>query len=80
MISKKEIHTIAELQKIQYYASLCPDSVGLHSMDEKTIIDAKSYIGMYALDFSEPILIVSENEEFHKQIADIGTNLPLCDC
>ena len=27
---------------------------------------------MYALDFRNPILVVSEDTEFHKQIADIG--------
>ena len=47
------------------------------SQDGTMIIDAKSYIGMYALDFEHPILVVSEDEHFLKEIANIGENLPL---
>lgn len=75
MVSKKKINYINELQAIQKYAVECPCDVGLHSLDSSMIIDAKSYIGMYALDFSEPILVVSEDEEFHKRIKDIGENV-----
>ncbi len=77
MISKKKFNTIGELQKVQYLATKCPSDVGLHSANSEIIVDAKSYIGMYALNFDEPILVVSEDEDFHKQIANIGQNLPL---
>lgn len=72
MVTKKRIHKIEELQAIQRLASHCPDDVGLHSEDGVVMIDAKSYIGMYALDFTKPILVVSENEDFHRSIAGIG--------
>ena len=75
MISKKMFRTIQELQEVQKLATQCAQDVGLHSEDGETIIDAKSYIGMYALDFSKPILVVSEDEAFHKLIAEIGENL-----
>ena len=77
MVVKKKFHTIGELQKIQYLATHSPSDVGLHSEDGKTIIDAKSYIGMYALDFEKPILVVTEDEAFLKEIESIGENLPL---
>ncbi|MBC5582424.1 hypothetical protein H8S23_13000 [Anaerofilum sp. BX8] len=79
MVSKKKFNTISELQKVQFLATQCPSEVGLHSEDGETIIDAKSYIGMYALDFDRPILVVSEDEDFHKKIGEIGENLPLDD-
>lgn len=75
MVSKKFFHTIQQLQEVQKLATQCLSDVGLHSDDDKTIIDAKSYIGMYALDFSKPILVVSESEDFHKLIKDIGENV-----
>ncbi len=75
MISRKRIHSIQELQEIQRLASHCPDGVGLHSEDGTVMIDAKSYIGMYTLDFSKPILVVSENEDFHKSIMELGENV-----
>ena len=75
MITKKHFHTIQELQEVQYLATKCPCDVGLHSEDDKVIIDAKSYIGIYALDFSKPVLVVSDDEQFHHLIAGIGENL-----
>ena len=75
MISKKKFNTIGELQKVQYLATQCPSDVGLHSEDGEIIVDAKSYIGFYALDFRQPVLVVSEDEAFHKAIRNIGDNV-----
>ena len=75
MITKKRFYNIAELQKIQAMANRCPDPVGLHSEDGTVIVDAKSFIGLFALDFTKPVLVVSENTEFHKQIARIGETM-----
>lgn len=72
MITKKMIRTINELQEIQRIATNCPDDVSFHNEDSTIFIDAKSYIGMYALDFQSPILIVSENTDLHKQIENIA--------
>ncbi|MEG1274733.1 MAG: hypothetical protein RR215_01240 [Ruthenibacterium sp.] len=72
MITKKMFRTIQDLQQVQRLATQCPCDVGLHSADGETIIDAKSYIGMYVLDFSKPILVVSEDKNFHKLIENIG--------
>lgn len=72
MVTKKMFRTIQELQEVQKLATRCLSDVGLHSSDDETIIDAKSYIGMYALDFSKPILVVSEDADFHALIAGIG--------
>ena len=72
MITKKRFHNIEELQKLQALANRCPDEVGLHSEDGCVIVDAKSFIGLFALDFTKPVLVVSENMEFHKRIARVG--------
>lgn len=75
MVSKKKINFIHELQDIQRLAVESDSGVGLHSEDGEMMIDAKSYIGMYAMDFSKPILIVSEDEHFHEKIKNIGENV-----
>ena len=72
MITKKIIRTIDELQAIQRLATNCEVDVAFHNLDSSIIIDAKSYIGMYALDFKEPILIVCENVRFHQDISSVG--------
>ncbi len=75
MITKKMFNTINELQEVQRLAQHCPVDVALHSEDGSVTIDAKSYIGIYALDFTKPVLVVSEHEPFHKQISGIGENV-----
>ena len=77
MVSRKLFHTIDELQTVQFLATKCEADVGLHSVDGKIIVDAKSYIGMYALDFKKPIDVVSDDENFHDRIKDIGENISL---
>ena len=64
--------SIDELQLVQYYATLSSEDVGFHSEDGKIIVDAKSFIGLFGLDFAEPVLVVSEDEDFHKKISNIG--------
>lgn len=49
--------------------------MGLSSADGSVMVDAKSFIGMYALDFKQPIWVSCEDPEFHKRIHNIGTNL-----
>jgi len=75
MITKKIIRSISELQTIQNMAVNCNEDVGIHSLDSLTIVDAKSFIGLFALDFSQPVLIVSESQPFHKSIRDIGEDV-----
>ena len=75
MVSKKKINFINELQEIQRLAVESDYDVGLHSEDGSMIVDAKSYIGMYALDFTKPILVVSEDTKYHDRIRDIGENV-----
>lgn len=75
MISKKKFNYINELQDVQRLAVACPCDVAFHSLDSSIFIDAKSYIGMYALNFNEPVLVVCEDEDFHKKIKDIGENV-----
>ncbi|NLJ70281.1 MAG: hypothetical protein GX328_02295 [Clostridiaceae bacterium] len=72
MITKKYFRSIDELQLVQYYATLSREDVGFHSEDGKIIVDAKSFIGLFGLDFAKPILVVSEDEDFHKKIESIG--------
>lgn len=75
MISTKKITAIADIQKLQYLATKCESNVGIHSMDDSIMVDAKSYIGLFALDFNEPVRIVCEDENFHKLIKDLGENV-----
>ena len=71
MITVKKFNSIQDIQKVQKLACVCPDPVFIHSMDNSVMVDAKSFINLYTLDFSKEVQIVSENEELHKAVASI---------
>ncbi|MBP3634260.1 MAG: HPr family phosphocarrier protein [Oscillospiraceae bacterium] len=75
MITKKRIYNITELQKLQALATKCKDDVTLMSEDGSVSVDAKSFIGLFALDFTKPVLVVTENAEYHQAIDRIGETL-----
>ncbi len=75
MVSKKKFNSIGEIQKLQHLATQCDLEVAIHSPDGLIRVDAKSFIGMFALDFEMPVYVVSESEAFHKKIKNIGENI-----
>ena len=75
MITKKRFHNIEELQKIQALANRTSEPVGIHNEDSTIIVDAKSFIGLFALDFTKPVLVVTEDMNFHRKITNIGETL-----
>lgn len=75
MVTRKKFESIEELQAIQFIASKYIENVELQSEEGAIIIDAKSFIGLYTLDFKKPILVVSESEALHGEIEKIGQNV-----
>lgn len=75
MVCRKKIHSINELQEIQRLAVESPSAVTLVSQDGTMRVDAKSYIGMYALDFSQPITIEADDKGYMDKIAPIGETI-----
>ena len=75
MITRKRIYNVDELRKIQTLAKRCKDAVRLRSEDGSIVVDAKSFLGLFALDFTKPVLVVSDNLEYHKRIAHVGETL-----
>jgi len=75
MITRKRIYNVDELRKIQTLAKRCKEAVGIRSEDGSIVVDAKSFLGLFALDFTKPVLVVSDNIEYHKRIAHVGETL-----
>lgn len=75
MTTKKRIYNITELQKLQALATKCKDDVTLMSEDGTVTVDAKSYIGLFALDFTKPVLVVCDNADYHRAIERIGETM-----
>ena len=75
MITKKRIYNITELQKLQALATKCKDDVTITSEDGSVKVDAKSFIGLFALDFTKPVLVVTRDEQYHRAIENVGDTL-----
>jgi len=57
-----KIQSISELQEIQKLATSVQEDVFFHSEDNSIMVDAKSFIGLFALDFSKPVKVVTESQ------------------
>ena len=68
MIKKVKFNSIDEIQNLQRLAVECNEDVGIHSLDGKVMVDAKSFIGLFSINFKEPVNIVCESEEFFKKL------------
>lgn len=66
MIVVKKFNDVVELQKLQRLACSVSEPIFLHSMDDSVMVDAKSFINLFTLDFSQPVKIVTETEEVGK--------------
>ena len=75
MFTVKRFNSIEELQRLQVIANRTREPVGLHNEDSTIIVDAKSFIGLFALDFTKPVLVVSEDMNFHRRIRNVGETL-----
>ena len=71
MITVKRFGSIADIQKVQKAACEVDEDVFLHSMDDSVMVDAKSFIGLFALDFTKPIKVVSESPYIHEVVESI---------
>ena len=62
MVVIKKFNDVAELQKLQRLACSVSETVFIHSMDDSIMVDAKSFINLFTLDFSQPVKIVTESD------------------
>lgn len=67
MIMDIELKTAEDLREFMNLAWNCPDDIGVHD-PEGRIADAKSILGLIALDYSQPVKVVSENEAFFNNL------------
>ena len=69
MIIPIQFDSVEELQALQRLACEVEDDVFLHSPDGKIMVDAKSFIGLFALDFSKPVDVVTESPYIIRQLS-----------
>lgn len=68
MFITKQFNSVNELQMLQRLACSTTDDVFIHSMDDSIMVDAKSFINLFTLDFSQPVKIVTESDFIVKEV------------
>ena len=66
MVITKKFNSVDELQKLQRMACEVPEDVFIHSVDDSIMVDAKSFINLFTLDFTQPVKIVTESKRVIK--------------
>lgn len=62
MVKQVKISNFTEVKNIMNAASRCVNDIGVHDA-KGSIADAKSILGLMSLDYTRPVLLVSENAE-----------------
>ena len=68
MVITRKFSSVDELQRLQRLACSVPDEVFLHSLDDTVMVDAKSFINLFTLDFTQPVKIVTESAAVVKEL------------
>lgn len=67
MIKQVVLHSAEDLRQFMFLAMQSTEEIGVHTTDGK-IADAKSVLGLMALDYNKPVKVVTEDTHFLKQI------------
>lgn len=68
MVITRKFSSVDELQRLQRLACSVPDEVFIHSLDDTVMVDAKSFINLFTLDFTQPVKIVTESAAVVKEL------------
>lgn len=68
LIKEVMLHSAEDLRQFMYLAMQSSEDIGVHTVDGK-IADAKSVLGLMALDYSKPVKVVTEDNHFVKQLS-----------
>lgn len=67
MILEVKLNSAEDLREFMNLAWNCYDDIGVHAPNGQ-IADAKSILGLIALDYSNPVKVVTENDAFLKKL------------
>lgn len=67
IIKEVMLNSAEDLRQFMYLAMQSPEDIGVHTTDG-SIADAKSVLGLMALDYSKPVKVVTEDTMFVRQL------------
>lgn len=67
MIREIMLETPNDLRDFMRLTQTSPMDIGVHTVDNQ-IADGKSVLGLMAIDYREPVMVVSDDEKFMKKL------------
>ena len=61
MVIPMQIDSFEELEALQRLACEVDEDVFLHAEDNSIMVDVRSFLGLFTLDFSKPVYLVTES-------------------
>ena len=61
MVIEKKFNSISEISALQRIASMADKEVYLSNQEETIKVEARSFIGLFALDFSQPLKVITDS-------------------
>ena len=61
MVIPMQFNSLEELYRLQKLASKVDEAVYVHSPDNSIMVDARSFIGLFTLDFTQPVNVVTDS-------------------
>ena len=70
MVIERNLNSISEISALQRIASMADKEVYLSNQEETIKVDARSFIGLFALDFSQPLKVITDSLYVIRMIGD----------
>lgn len=61
MVIETRFDSIAEIAALQRLASKADEQVLISDMDGSIKVDARSFLGLFTLDFSQPVKVITDS-------------------
>lgn len=61
MVIETKFDSIAEIAALQRMASTVDEQVLISSKDDSIKVDARSFLGLFTLDFSQPVKVMTDS-------------------
>lgn len=61
MVIPIQFNSLGELYQLQKLASKVDEAVYVHAPDDSIMVDARSFIGLFTLDFTQPVNVVTDS-------------------
>ena len=61
MVLEMQFHSIQELADLQRLAAVADKPVYVAAADESIRVDARSFIGLFTLDYTQPVKVITDS-------------------